>query len=356
MTNGNETGTTSPSFRHYDDRREVVASLPNLVGAARLISNSEIQTFLRCRRKWWLAWYLGLRPKLESPTGPRAIGDRIHRALALWYTADPSERTDPSDALEELIITDWHLLVDFYGGSNEVPPGVAADFHKDADLERAMISGYLQWLEETGSDANLTVLASERYIQVRFPVPSETLPVYLIGKLDARVRRNVDDALLFIDHKTVADFTRKTRTLHMDPQMLHYHLIEFLALENVDDRCDGAIYNMLRRVKRTVKANPPFYQRVEVRHNTHELRSYSFRLRGVISDILIAEQALTANITLPSVIAYPHATGDCAWDCDFFNVCPLFDDGSRVGDMVRAYFDQGDPLSYYHKDLGTKEA
>lgn len=345
------TGATPPSFVHYDDRAQVTATL---TASARLVSNSEVQTFLRCRRKWWLAWYLGLRPKLESPTGVRAIGDRVHRALAKWYVTEDSERTDSRDALEEEIITDWHLLVDHYGGTSEVPPGVATDFHKDADLERAMISGYVQWLEETGADANIRTLASERYIQVRFPVTGETLPVYLIGKLDARVQRVSDDVKLFIDHKTVGDFIRKTRTLHMDPQMLHYHLIEFLSLEDSDERCDGALYNMLRRVKRTAKANPPFYQRTEVRHNYHELQSYTLKLQGIISDMLITEQALTASMAHPSTLAYPHPTGDCSWDCDFINVCPLFDDGSRVGDMIREYFAQGDPLSYYHRDM-TKE-
>ena len=350
MTDVEGTRTTSPSFRHYDDRAQVVETLST---SARLVSNSEIQTFLRCRRKWWLGWYLGLRPKLESPTGVRAIGDRVHRALAKWYVTENSERTDSRDALEEEIITDWHLLIDHYGGTDVIPPGVAVDFHKDADLERAMISGYVQWLEETGADANIRTLDSERYIQVRFPVVNETLPVYLIGKLDARVQRISDGVKLFMDHKTVGNFVQKTRMLHMDPQMLHYHLIEFLALEDANDRCDGALYNMLRRVKRTVKANPPFFQRVEVPHNTYELQSYTLQLQGIISDILIVEQALSASMAHPGIIVYPRRADDCSWSCDFINVCPLFDDGSRAGDMVREYFVQGDPLSYYGK--GSKE-
>ena len=50
------------------------------------ISNSEIQTFKDCRRKWWLSYYRRLRPRTESKTGALALGSRIHQALDDYYS------------------------------------------------------------------------------------------------------------------------------------------------------------------------------------------------------------------------------------------------------------------------------
>ena len=49
------------------------------------ISNSEIQTFKDCRRKWWLTYYRRLQPKYRDSTGALALGTRIHAALDDYY-------------------------------------------------------------------------------------------------------------------------------------------------------------------------------------------------------------------------------------------------------------------------------
>jgi len=45
------------------------------------ISNSEVQVFKRCRRRWYFNYYLWLRPNFEKATGPAPIGNRIHACL-----------------------------------------------------------------------------------------------------------------------------------------------------------------------------------------------------------------------------------------------------------------------------------
>lgn len=346
-----QSGATTPStlvdpFAHYADRLKI-----RLRTDARLLSNSEIQTFKRCRRKWWLAWHRGLRARRERAVGPRAIGDRIHRALACHYVADGEQRLDARDALERFIkddITD--ILKAHEDLEDETRAQLAKELNRDADLERAMIEGYLQWIEETGEDANLIVLGAEMYEEA--PLPSLTgrggVPVYIIAKMDARVRRVTDAAILFIDHKTVGDFTQKTLTLKMDEQMLWYDIIETLNAVPVGDRSAGALFNMLRRVKRTMKAKPPFYMRLEVRHNRYEIESFYVRLYGVIQEILRTEARLDAGGNHHQ-IAYPTPSPNCTWDCDYFTICPLFDDGSRVEAMIETYFTAGNPLAYYEK-------
>jgi hypothetical protein len=336
-------------FAHYADRRTQIT----LRHDARLISHSEVATFKRCRRKWWLAWYRGLRLKAESATGVRAIGDRVHRALAAWYVPTGVVQLDPRTALEELIKQDTTAIIAVTPQDNIA--GVLAAMKKDEDLERAMIEGYVQWLNETGADADYEILASETYEDARLPgvVGRDGTPVYVIAKLDAKVRRRSDGVLRFIDHKTVADFSSKILLIAIDEQMLWYDLIEILNNTPRGERSGGAVYNMLRRVKRTVKAKPPFYERFEVLHNDHQIRTFYTQLWGTVRDLLELEWRLDDGADHQQA-AYPNPLGDCAWSCDYRAVCPLFNDGSRVEAMIEQYYVAGDPLSYYYKDEVTK--
>ncbi len=305
----------------------------------RYLSNSEIQTFKRCRRKWWLAWHRGLKLKSEAPVGVKQIGNRLHRALEKHYVpGGPPSATTLLDALEREIIIDRSALPD------DTDQDTLSKFTSEADLERIMLEGYVQWLQETGADSELEVIAPETYLEAEIMDG-----VAIIGKIDVRVRRKTDGAHLFIDHKSVGDLKGPTLMLPLDEQMLHYHLLE---QKNVDEgeHAAGALYNMLRRVKRTARAQPPFYHRVEVRHNAHELRNFENRLIGEITDIRDMQHALEAGAN-PAYHTYPRPTRDCTWDCPFFAICPMFDDGSRVEDLITAYYDEVDPLEYYMTEM-----
>jgi hypothetical protein len=257
---------------------------------------------------------------------------------------------DPRAALEALIKADTQAVLTKFEGDDALP-GILIKMHKDDDLERAMLDGYMQWLEETGADANYEVLASERYEDALLPglAGRGGVPVYIIAKLDAKVRRRSDGVLRYMDHKTVADFASKVMLLQMDEQMLWYGLIEILENTPLGERSGGAIYNMMRRVKRTVKAKPPFYERVEVVHNRHQLERFYEQLWGTIRDLLELEARLDAGMP-HHMAAYPNPNGACSWDCDYRAICPLFNDGSRVEAMISNYYVAGDPLAYYYRD------
>lgn len=323
-----------------------------------VVSNSSLTTWNRCRRKWWLAWYRKLALRHEDPTNLRATGTRIHRALEAWYVPQGQSPVDPRDALERVLVEDWTTIVSSAGERNLDEEGLVAladQFQASAALERAMIEGYFQWITETGADAELEVIAPETVLSANFEVDvnGEKRPVRAVGTIDARVRRTTDGVRMALDHKTTADFTGSTATLHMAPQMLHYHMLEWLNTPEGEQRCDGALYNMLRRVKRTARATPPFYQRVEIRHNEHELESYKRRMLAAARDMMRTTDALDAGADHQDV-AYPTPTPNCRWDCDFFPVCPLFDDGSRVEDMLSALYLVTDPQTRYAARLGPR--
>jgi Zierdtviridae exonuclease len=330
-----------------------LAALARLAATSydRYVSNSELQTWKRCRRKWWLGWFRGLKLRAESPVGARQVGDRCHRALKGHYVpGGPTKPDQMLDELERLIVLDRTALGD-------VDPETRKRFEQEADLERAMLEGYVEWLAETGADADYEVIAPETYLEAWIPEPDgvDGRSVAIIGKLDVRLRRRSDGARLFMDHKTVGDLRTPTLTLALDEQMLHYHLLELLNLPDDGVRAAGALYNMLKRSKRTDRARPPFYQRVEVQHNDHELESYRRRVAGEIADIFETEENLDRGGD-HRWAAYPSPRRDCTWDCIFFAVCPMFDDGSRAEAMLEQLYVKTDPLEYYiDRQIGGTE-
>lgn len=321
---------------------------------ARLFSNSEIQTYKRCKRKWWLGWYRHLRLKQERPTGARVIGTWVHEALAVKYDADADPGLDIVQVINHILARELaryeeilaeHVSSDQDGGFDS--ERLRQLMLRDQDLARAMIEGYVDWVAETGADEGLTMLGSETYIQ-RDLFHQDGVPVKIIGKLDARMHRRQDDTRFYMDHKTVGDFMSATKQLAQNQQMLHYL---YLEQAQEDERpVVGAYYNMLRKVKRSATAKPPFYQRVEVRHNPQELDSYEEHLHGTVMEILATESQLNGmheDDYGHHRLVPPTPARDCDFMCDFYAVCPMFDDGSRAEDLLSQFFRRGEHLDYY---------
>lgn len=325
---------------------------PPLTGDPYEVSNSEVQTFKQCKRKWWLAWYRGLGLRTQEFIGVRSTGTRIHRALEKWYVPDGQPRVDPRDALEAVVAEDW-AQIERLSGDMAIPAvkmeSLAVEFANSTNMERAMVEGYVQWLEETGADSNLRIIGSEQYLSAPLDVyvSGQQRPVNIIGLLDARAEDTNTQHTWFIDHKSVGDLESPLPLLQANEQMLHYHLLEMLSSPNADRYCDGALYNMIKRSKRSERAEPPFYAREEIRHNTHELASYRRRLVSTVQDILTTKDRLD-NGEEHLDVAYPTPADTCKWKCDFFAVCSLMDNGAPgVHDMMEILYKPGNPRARY---------
>lgn len=311
------------------------------------VSNSELQTFKRCRRKWYLAYYRQFKLQEPDLVGARALGTRVHLALAAYYS---SREEDPFEVLEKSIEDDRDLLID--RGDIEAQEVL----EKEAELATIMMQGYMEWVQDTGSDEGIEVIGDEVIVEAPFPAYPG---VNLVGKMDLRVRREADGARMFMDHKTVGSLTEPLKTLHLDEQMLHYHMLEFLDFINAgldpaeQEHAQGGLYNMIRKVKRTATAKPPFFDRAEVRHNAHELRSHYNSVFGAVNDIMTLKSHLDQGAD-HKVVAYPSKNGNCSWDCDFLPVCPLFDDGSAAEELLAEHYVSGNPHEYYFP-YGEKE-
>lgn len=302
-----------------------------------VISNSAIQTFKDCRRKYWLKYVRRLKPKERETTGALALGTRVHAALEIYYQKIAAGMTTEDADIQDTwarLCDDDRMEIIAAGWDTEA-------FDKEAELGRIMLEGYVEWVESEGIDSDLEILSQEETLS------SEMLDgrVLLVGKIDQRVRRKTDNTRLIRDFKTAAQFDTLAKTIPQNEQFLLYMVLEMLKLDE-DSRVSGALVTALRKVKRTANSKPPFYMEFEVEHNIFELRNFYKRLIGEMTQIVQLHDDIE-NGADHQVVAYPTPTRDCSWKCEFSAGCQFFDDGSDVEAWVQNYFTEGSPYEYY---------
>lgn len=309
-----------------------------------VVSNSSIQVFKDCRRKFWLSYYRRLKPRQENMSGALALGSRIHRALEIFYAEMARDKGIDDERLVQIwaeLIADDRLVMEAEGRYTD-------DFDNEAELGRIMLEGYLEWIQNEGIDQLYEVVSQEETLE-------QTMldgQVLLVGKIDQRVRRRSDGVRFIRDFKTSANFADLMKTSQMNEQFLLYMVLEAMQKGEME-RVEGALITALKKVKRTASARPPFYEQVEVQHNIFTLRNFYKRLHGELVDIVNMWRELEDGAD-PQVVAYPRPTRDCSWKCQFVSICPMFDDGSAVEQAIEDQFRVGDPYDYYGESSPTK--
>ena len=296
------------------------------------VSNSEIQMFLKCRRRWMLTYYEGWSTRDPVVTGALALGSRVHAALEVYYKGH-----GPLLEQYDLLMNEDKMLAASVGQD-------LTTLEQEGELGRLMLEGYLDWIAEEGIDSIYKVIGVEEILST----PMLGGRVHLVGKIDLRVQDMRDGTHLVRDHKTTASLDDFPSWAHMNPQLMTYQTLDFVNRTGPDEdqRLAGGVFSLLKKVKRGVRAKPPFYRLHEVRHNVFTLRSFWTRTQGTLTDLLGVRDALDAGED-HRLVAYPTPTRDCRWACPFFQVCPLMDDGSDVDSMLNDLYVKGNPYAYY---------
>jgi hypothetical protein len=310
--------------------------------AFRKISNSELQSFKRCKRRWFLAHYWKLRP-VRDGVGALSVGNMVHHPLEAYY-AQPVR--DPETF-------DWQRPLDAYYQERlndpRFPTDKAPEMQADYELAKIMLTGYFAWLQEDGSDSDIEVISAEREVEVYLDTILGT-EVWIIGKLDTEVLEKSSGRRSFMDHKSVAALGLLPKQIEINEQLKHYgwlQRMEALQKQNgVRGFASGGVLNMLRKVKRTAASKPPFYGRAGVTHNDTVYSTFHTRLWGEVYDLLTLKARLDAGADHQQV-AYPTPGFDCDWACPFKLICPRFDDGSDVGAIIAEQYEQHDPMERY---------
>lgn len=303
-----------------------------------VLTNSELRTWQLCRRKWYLTWGLGYAPNpaTESPFGVMHLGSCVHLALEAYY----GYSIDPLAALH------WAYSDDIF-----LHPECEEVLEKELTLAKIMVEGFLNWVSAEGLDAGLDIISTEVPVEHTIEVGGDI--VTLRGKLDQLARRKSDGALLARDFKTVGSLSKATQ-LRSSSQLKFYALIQSLqAVKSGNgEAVAGGEYLLLARTKRTDRATPPFYGRVEVPLNKHELNAQYQMTMAIVREILQAKRSLQAGDDHHEVV-YPHFGDWCTWACPFVNECSFMDDGSRWQDAIQGNFVRRDKLAYYSTDRIT---
>lgn len=302
------------------------------------ISNSEIQTFKDCRRKWWLGNYRGLRPKTEDMVGPLPLGTRVHNALEAHYR-------DGDNVVEAYTRLQNADNLKFLETDQATNSEAVKKFNSESELGRIMVEGYAEWEAENNNDAYFDVVGVERKLS---HVLESQPRVEIIGKVDLQVRRRSDGSRATLDHKTTKGFDDYYKHSHASEQLMTYTNLERLNPDD-DTKVDGGIYNLLKKVKRSATAKPPFYDRIDVRFNRKQLDSQWIRLQGTVAQMMDARDALD-NGADHRFVAYPTPRMDwkcTTTGCPFATICTWFDDGSAAEEYLADHFKVVDPNARY---------
>jgi hypothetical protein len=110
----------------------------------------------------------------------------------------------------------------------------------------------------------------------------------------------------------------------------------------------GGMYTMLKKVLRSARAQPPFYDQHEIMFNDRALRSMYLRTHRRVQQMLESRQALADGQPHQYVVP-PRPSKDCSWKCPFVAVCPMADDSpdETLFAMLDQVYEVVDPYERY---------
>jgi hypothetical protein len=321
-------------------------------------SNSEFALWRRCPRQWYITYYLGYLPANPSPVGARQFGQRWHVAQEYQY----GHGVDAGFVLDVL-----------YGQALEEYPDFEKQLRSDHELAKIMNEGYWKWVQEEGLDAGLQVVETEA--EVRVDLPGFEGWVQLRAKLDQVVWDEKTGWYRFRDHKT-GDMFLDHRMVENDPQMRLYALIAWLATQKTPPLAGqpveidpsvplviGGEVNTARKVKRTSRSKPPYYDRHPFRYTQERLASTLLATQQVAGEIMAARKELDETNGDPAWIDHVQKTRlrpvfigrDCDWSCPLSaGLCMMMDEDPHG--WMRALTEsgawvKGDPYERYTRGV-----
>ncbi len=363
-----------------------------------LLRQSERTCFRRCPQQWWWSYREGLVPRRVN-SGAAWFGTGIHLALAEWYIPGKKRGRDPLETWAE-------YTKDSYEAIKVQPDFVDEDF---ANWEDAKVLGQEMlemYMEKYGEDSEWEVIAVEWRFAVTIPDPNNPKKAIAVdvGTFDLVIRHRVTGKIWLVDHKTCKAFEFKHLTI--DDQGGSYCALATFALREAGligpkEAVSGIIYNFLRKQRRDTRpenelgqklnkpekkhyaaalaknpdpADPaqadekfwmkhtlakleltaeaqglvvggevskvqpkPIFYRHEV---TRTLRERNKQIKRIGTEVSIMNKFRNGELPL-----YKNPTKDCAWQCDYFDLCELDETDGDMEDMKDMMFTVRDP---YH--------
>jgi hypothetical protein len=275
-----------------------------------ILSASELGAFLRCRVQWNWKYRVGLNPKSFGP--PRAIGILVSLAKEEWYRLPARKRT----------VNRMVKIATAVSKSKEVD----AD-KKDRELARAMLIGFSEWTRNDDAD-NGDAFVGKRDAQVftedEFVLAlTDDKTVYVRGKLDERFEPTTRKRTLAVDE------TKTKKTIAFDMLDLNNQLTTYLwamSVKHPGYRRYLGYRTVLRRQMPGPRVKAALFGRSDpVERSEEDIALWVQDTRRIARDIMDAA-------------IYPTPTEDCAWGCDFYNLCLVRSNKADVKSIIRSEF------------------
>lgn len=286
--------------------------------SVRYFRQSEIKKYKRCPRSWWLSYKRGgngyeLPAKAQSTSaGQRNVGTLVHSCIEAYYS--------PHTAAG-----DWTYVIDLARQHARDNDYWTPAYEKDVlQLSKIMVEGYADWIVENGYDIGEETI----FVEKQFEVPIGRImgdDIVITGRVDRGVRDRLSGEIIFEDTKTVQSLDQFGVQLAVDDQGQLYCT---LGAKDLAQRVNRFRHNMLRKVKRGPRSEPPYYGRHEVRFTEEQLNNAWVHTTVVLEGMVDALQRLEQQEYYHHSAVYPNPTKDCSWDCDFLPICPMMDNGS----------------------------
>jgi RecB family exonuclease len=279
-----------------------------------VITHSDIEDFLRCRRLFWWAYIKDYRPR-EVEWGPMPLGSRVHRSLEAMYRMG----TDPIAEHERL------AHADVTAAASRSPAAWEMDqLYNDIIEGRNCIAAFMEWVEDTGPDDGLDVVAVEEMIEA----PILDGRVLLRGKVDVKYERTSDGAVMLNDWKTAG--AKRSGTRERLERSYQHHV--YLAIEQMlhpDAWIVGAYYTILRKVKDRSRATVPLVERFAVPVSPRRALTKLHQIEHICEEMMFMMEGLVAT----EAVAYPTPDESCRW-CDYKLPCELQDDNPVAAEAM----------------------
>lgn len=275
-------------------------------------SNSEVDTFRQCRRKWMLSYHMSIRPRVRDVRFPTQTGNVVHGAFEVFYLNGGIHGEDADEKARTFLreLRDTEL-----GEFGPEQHDVIRKAHSVAD---ASFESYLHWITETGIDNNLEILGPEEKLAMPGPLDGTELN----GRIDLLARDKITGDIVVIDLKLVTtSIADKIRMLHMDTQAKTYAL---LAREKFGKPVRVS-FRIVKANQRTSKTKGPQEEEYQIHLNDKQLDVYWEQLRGIMGEAIQTSARLDAG-EAHQTVCFPSPSSECSWKCDFFGVCPMLDD------------------------------
>lgn len=321
-----------------------------------VITTSERKAFKRCHQRWWWGYRDGLKPS-GAVSSKLWFGGGMHIVLAHWYGPGQKRRKDWPDV--------WEDFCDNDDMSNLIRERNADGEKEWVDarvLGRGMMDGYI---DTYGRDRQWDVVFTEEPMKIMIPHPTiagRTVGIFQTT-FDGVVWDRDEDCFKLLEHKTAAAI--QTSHLDLDEQAgamwaLATTVLRDKGILSSKERIAGIEYNFLRKALPPTdrprnakglylnkngsisKQQPaPFFHREFVTRTRVENTT---QVRRIAEDMATMRKYRAGKLPLSK-----NPTRDCMWDCDFFALCKLHEQGAEWREFRDSMFKVTDPYFMYRK-------